>query len=152
MYQWVILSLPLPPPPPPPLSLSLSLSPLSPQDNQRIVDTLKTGFPIPGNLDFDEYQGKHNKKSAQKKSKVSYAFHHTCTLLVVGSLSKFGGSVQGHHTYVRVYRFLIWRIRVGRSATKPPNLNPQPKFSVADHSYCYINFLTTPLLVHAASR
>lgn len=39
------------------------------EDNQRIVDTLKTGFPIPGNLDFEEYQGKHNKKSAQKKSK-----------------------------------------------------------------------------------
>lgn len=57
VYQWVLV-------------LYTSFLSLRPQDNQRIVDTLKTGFPIPGNLDFEEYQGKHNKKSAQKKSKV----------------------------------------------------------------------------------
>ena len=41
------------------------------QDNQQLVLESKTGFPIPGEVQFSEYQGKQAKKSSGgKKGKV----------------------------------------------------------------------------------
>eukprot|EP00731_Ephydatia_muelleri_P023768 Em0016g39a len=37
------------------------------QDNQQLVEDIKTGFPIPGDLAIEEYQGKENGKAAKKK-------------------------------------------------------------------------------------
>ena len=41
--------------------------PTHPQDNQQLVEDIKTGFPIPGDLLIEEYQGKENGKPAKKK-------------------------------------------------------------------------------------
>ena len=45
------------------------------QDNQHLIDALKTGFPIPQDVEFEEYQGYQAKKAAKKgpaKKKVPY--------------------------------------------------------------------------------
>ena len=42
------------------------------QDNQQLVLESKTGFPIPGDVEFVEYMGKQAKKSGHhKKGKVN---------------------------------------------------------------------------------
>lgn len=40
------------------------------KDNQQLVEESKTGFPIPGEVEFVEYMGKQAKKSQNKKSKI----------------------------------------------------------------------------------
>ena len=43
----------------------------STQDNQQLVEDIKTGFPIPGDLAIEEYQGKENGKAGKKKPSSS---------------------------------------------------------------------------------
>ena len=38
-----------------------------PQDNQQFIDERKTGYPVPGDVDFEEYHGKIRKKEDKKK-------------------------------------------------------------------------------------
>jgi hypothetical protein len=36
-------------------------------DNRLFAEERKTGYPVPGNIDFEEYQGKIKKKEKDKK-------------------------------------------------------------------------------------
>ena len=41
------------------------------QDNSQYIEERKTGYPVPGDVDFEEYQGKIKKKDKKEdKRKV----------------------------------------------------------------------------------
>jgi hypothetical protein len=70
LFRSVLPALSLPPTLSLPLSLSLFVI-VHLQDNQQLVAESKTGFPIPGDVEFVEYMGKQAKKAGQhKKGKV----------------------------------------------------------------------------------
>ncbi len=52
------------------------------QDNQQLVGDVKTGFPIPGDVEFEEYLGKQAKK-AQKKAPVKVCVCVVCVYVCV---------------------------------------------------------------------
>ena len=41
------------------------------QDNQQLIEDLKTGFAIPGDVDFEEYTGRSGRSRQKARKRVS---------------------------------------------------------------------------------